>query len=164
MKMKAALASSLAYRPRLLILDEPFSGLDPFVRDEFIRGMLEISEQASWTVFISSHDVDEVERLADWVGFINEGTMAFSEANESLQNRFRKMEFNVSKGIAHLPDGLPSHWFRPEVSGLKIKFITGQYQPQQTETVIQQYFPEASSIIASTLSLREIFITLSSSL
>ncbi len=67
MKMKAALLTSLAYRPRLLVLDEPFSGLDPLVRDEVIRGMLELTEQENWTVLISSHDIDEVERLADWV-------------------------------------------------------------------------------------------------
>jgi hypothetical protein len=45
MRMKASLLSSLAYRPRLLVLDEPFSGLDVVVRDEFVRGVLELSEQ-----------------------------------------------------------------------------------------------------------------------
>jgi len=43
MRVKAALLSSLAYRPKLVILDEPFSGLDPLVRDEFIRGLLELT-------------------------------------------------------------------------------------------------------------------------
>jgi len=55
MRMKATLASSLAYRPRLVVLDEPFSGLDPLVRDELIEGMLERAEEA--TIFISSHDL-----------------------------------------------------------------------------------------------------------
>ena len=64
MKMKAALLSSLAYRPKLVVLDEPFSGLDPLVRDEFIRGMLELTENEGWSVFVSSHDIAEVERLA----------------------------------------------------------------------------------------------------
>ena len=67
MRMKAALLSSLAYRPRLLVLDEPFAGLDALVRDEFIQGILELAEEARWSVFISSHDIDEVERLADWM-------------------------------------------------------------------------------------------------
>jgi ABC-2 type transport system ATP-binding protein len=64
MRMKAALLSSLAYRPKLVVLDEPFSGLDPLVRDEFIRGLLELTEQEGWTVFVSSHDIEEVQRLA----------------------------------------------------------------------------------------------------
>jgi ABC-2 type transport system ATP-binding protein len=67
MLMKAALLSSLAYRPKLLVLDEPFSGLDPLVREEFTRGLLEISEAGEWTVFVSSHDIEEVERLADHI-------------------------------------------------------------------------------------------------
>ncbi len=52
MRMKAALASSLAYRPKLIVLDEPFTGLDPLVRDEFIQGLLENAEGT--TMLISS--------------------------------------------------------------------------------------------------------------
>lgn len=95
MKMKATLVSSLAYRPRLLILDEPFSGLDVLVRDEFIRGVLELSEQEHWTVLVSSHDIDEVERLADWVGILRDGELQLSEPVASLQARFRKVEASV---------------------------------------------------------------------
>ena len=95
MKMKAALISSLAYRPKLLIFDEPFSGLDPLVRDEFITGMLDITEDENWTIFISSHDIDEVERLADWVGIIDKGVLKVVEKTEDLQNRFRRVELTL---------------------------------------------------------------------
>src|SRR5262245_10394043 len=64
MLMKAALLSSLAYRPKLLVLDEPFSGLDPLVRDEFIRGVLEVSATEQWTVLVSSHDIEEIGRAS----------------------------------------------------------------------------------------------------
>ena len=84
MRMKAALLSSLAYRPTLLVLDEPFAGLDALVRDEFIQGILELAEEAQWSVFISSHDIDEVERLADWIGVINEGRLYLAEPVASL--------------------------------------------------------------------------------
>jgi ABC-2 type transport system ATP-binding protein len=77
MAMKAALLSSLAYRPPLLVLDEPFSGLDPLVRDEFVRGMLEISELGDWTVLVSSHDIEEVERLCDRVALLQGGPASF---------------------------------------------------------------------------------------
>src|SRR5580704_966320 len=82
MMMKAALLTSLPYRPKLLVLDEPFSGLDPLVRDEFVRGMLEVSLQSEWTIFISSHDINEVEQLADRVGLIDGGRMLFAEPIE----------------------------------------------------------------------------------
>ena len=78
-RMKAALLASLAYRPDLVVLDEPFTGLDPLVRDELVRGLLEVSGERPWTVLISSHDIDEVERLADWVGFIKDGRLLFAE-------------------------------------------------------------------------------------
>src|SRR5262249_41009916 len=92
MRMKAALLSSLAYRPKLVILDEPFSGLDPLVRDEFIRGLLELTEEEGWTVFISSHDIEEVQRLADRVAIINRGRLELDETSTSLQSRFRAAE------------------------------------------------------------------------
>ena len=73
MRMKAALLVSLAYRPELVVLDEPFSGLDPLARDELIRALLELTGEHNWTTLISSHDIDEVERLADSIAFIDKG-------------------------------------------------------------------------------------------
>ena len=67
MRMKAALASSLAYRPKLLVLDEPFTGLDPLVRDEFIEGLVGIAQDT--TMLISSHDLAEIESFATHIGF-----------------------------------------------------------------------------------------------
>jgi ABC-2 type transport system ATP-binding protein len=75
MKMKAAMLSALAYRPRLLVLDEPFSGLDPVVRDEIVEALLELSNLDRWTIFVSSHDISEIENLADHVGFLRDGEL-----------------------------------------------------------------------------------------
>src|SRR5205809_2967390 len=77
MRMKAALASSLAYRPKLIVLDEPFSGLDPLVRDELIQSLSEWAAEA--TVFISSHDLTEIESFANYVGYLQSGALLFSE-------------------------------------------------------------------------------------
>src|ERR1700747_3001779 len=92
MRMKPPFASSLAYRPKLVILDEPFSGLDPLVRDEFIRGLLELTEEEGWTVFISSQDMEEVQRFADRAAIINRGRLELDETSASLQSRFRAVE------------------------------------------------------------------------
>ena len=72
MRMKAAFASSLAYRPSLIVLDEPFSGLDPLVRDELIEGLLDRAPET--TIFLSSHDLAEIESFSSHVGFLEEGT------------------------------------------------------------------------------------------
>jgi ABC-2 type transport system ATP-binding protein len=58
MKMKLALAAALAFHPKLIVLDEPFGGLDPLMRDQLIEGLLERAEGT--TVFLSSHDLAEI--------------------------------------------------------------------------------------------------------
>src|SRR4051794_30943905 len=77
--MKAALLCALAPRPRLLVMDEPFTGMDVAVRDELIRGVLIGVGADGWTVIVSSHDVGELETIADWVGFLDRGVMRFSK-------------------------------------------------------------------------------------
>lgn len=85
MQMKASLVSSLTYRPELLLLDEPFSGLDPLVREEFIDGILELMDGGNWTLLLSSHDIHEVERLCDSVTLIDSGRVVLSESLDELQ-------------------------------------------------------------------------------
>src|SRR5947209_12488378 len=70
MRVKAALASSLAYRPRLIVLDEPFSGLDVLVREELIESIVERTPEA--TVFLASHDLAEIESFATHIAYLNE--------------------------------------------------------------------------------------------
>jgi ABC-2 type transport system ATP-binding protein len=88
-KMKASLLSSLAPRPRLLVMDEPFTGMDVSVRDDLIRGVLLGAGQEGFTVVISSHDVGELETIADWVGFLDEGVIRFSKPLDELREQFR---------------------------------------------------------------------------
>jgi ABC-2 type transport system ATP-binding protein len=156
MKMKAALVSSLAYRPQLLILDEPFSGLDPLVRDEFVSGVLNITEDENWTIFISSHDIDEVERLADWVGIIDKGLLKIVEQAESLQNRFRRVELALKEPVDI--KSFPESWYLPQQQGRTIHFIDSQYEVQKSEDKIRNIFPNCSNIEVSGMSLREIFV------
>lgn len=159
MKMKAALLTSLAYRPRLLVLDEPFTGLDPLVRDEVIRGMLELTEQERWTVFISSHDIDEVERLADWVGVINAGKMHLSESTASLQARFRRLECVVAAG-ASLPPRVPPAWLVPAITAHSASVVDSRYEAGVSEERLRAAFPGAEQITASEMTLRDIFLAL----
>ncbi len=101
MRMKIALASSLAYRPRLLIMDEPFSGLDPLVREDLIDGLLESAGET--TILISSHDLGEIESFASHIGYLDRGRLQFSEEMASLTARFREVEVTVDS-----PPLLPS--------------------------------------------------------
>lgn len=157
MLMKTALLSSLAYRPKLLVLDEPFSGLDPLVRDEFVNGILEASALGEWTVFVSSHDIDEIERLADQVAVLDCGSLQLSESTESLQSRFRRVEVTLNGSRAALAD-LPPAWFLVEQNGGLVRFVDTQFKAAATERACRERFPEAA-VVAHPMTLREIFVT-----
>lgn len=157
MKMKAALVSSLAYRPKLLILDEPFSGLDPLVRDEFISGVLEITESAHWTIFVSSHDIDEVERLADWVGIIDKGLLKIVEQTERLQGRFRRIELTTNTAI-DMKSTFLEEWYLPKQQDRAVHFVDTQYVHGKSEEKYRHIFPNCSTIEVSAMTLREIFV------
>jgi ABC-2 type transport system ATP-binding protein len=158
-RMKAALVSSLAYHPKLLVLDEPFAGLDPLVREEFAQGVLELTGQQQWTVFLASHDIDEVERLADWVAMINNGRLLLSESVSSLLARFRQVEVVPAGESAALPS-LPATWLLPEQAGRTVRFFDTKYEQDSSAALVQQVFPGAANVNAEPMSLRAIFVAL----
>ena len=156
MRVKAALVSSLAYRPRLLVLDEPFSGLDPIVRDDLIRGVLELAGEERWSVLISSHDLDEVERLVDTVAFIEAGRLVLMELLADLHARFRRMEVTTTEPASATPT-LPSNWTGLQVSGRLVRFVETRYVEDETERLAAAAFP-GGAIESHAMTLREIFV------
>ena len=159
MKVKAALLSSLAYHPRLLILDEPFAGLDALVREEFIRGILELTGQDRWTVLMASHEIDEVERLADWIGILNKGRLELCESVVSLQARFRQIEVRVSEEVPW-PASFPASWLLAEKAAQRLQFVETQYDPMETEKSLRQKFATSQQVVATPMSLKSIFLAL----
>ena len=159
MKLKAAMTAALAYHPDLLVLDEPFGGLDVSVREELIEGMLELAEQTGWTLFISSHDLAEIENLVDYVGYIHHGRLLFSQKLEQLQERFREVEVTLSH-VQDLPSGWPRDWCVPQVSGCVVRFVDTQYRDGESEAHVRRIFPEITNVSVAPMSLRSIFIAL----
>ena len=82
MKVKAALTASLAYRPELIVLDEPFSGLDLLVREQLIETLVDCTPEA--TVLLASHDLAEIESFATHVANLNAGNLEFVEEMAAL--------------------------------------------------------------------------------
>jgi ABC-2 type transport system ATP-binding protein len=82
MRLKMALACALPFQPRLLILDEPLSGLDALARDEIIAGFLR--QAGKMTILVSSHELDEVQRFATHVAFLHEGRLLFQGSVAAL--------------------------------------------------------------------------------
>jgi ABC-2 type transport system ATP-binding protein len=156
MRMKAAFAGTLSYRPELLILDEPFSGLDPLVRDELIQGLLDRIGET--TIFLSSHDLAEIESFASHVGYLEQGRLVFSEEMTALSSRFREVEFRTDTLTAVRTD-LPEVWLEIEQSGSHVRFKDSAFTTQEKAIAqIRAFFPSASEMAFTPLSLRAIFL------
>lgn len=160
MKMKAALASSLAYRPKLIVLDEPFSGLDPLVRDEVIESLLGRAEGT--TILISSHDLAEIESFASHIGYLENGRLQLSEELESLTARFREITVTFDTAPA-LPTAWPAEWLLPEVSSAVLRFVDSRFDPDATPARLRTLFPALRDIAVNPMALRTIFVTLAKS-
>lgn len=157
MRMKAALASSLAYRPRLIVLDEPFTGLDALVRDEFIAGMLECAEDA--TILISSHDLAEIETFASHIGYLDHGRLQFSEEMSSLTERFREIEITLANP-AQVPASWPAAWLNKEQSPTLVRFVDSHFDQEKTIAEVHRLFGAVQQINVTPMPLRAIFVTL----
>lgn len=157
MKMKLALAGALAFHPKLIVLDEPFGGLDPLVRDQLIEGLLERAEES--TIFISSHDLAEIESFATHVGYLEEGKLLFSEDLTALAARFREVEITLDTGRA-FPSPFPSSWRQPQSSGPVVRFIESQFDSEKTTAEIQRVFGETKDVSFRPMSLRAIFLSM----
>ncbi len=157
MRMKAALASSLAYRPRLIVLDEPFTGLDALVRDELIEGFLPRAENT--TIFISSHDLAEIESFASHIGYLDGGHIQFSEELDTLSGRFREIVLTFA-GAPPVPADWPRFWLKAETAGPVLRFIDTQFQQERTVAEIHRVFPGVRDLSVNGMPLRSIFVTL----
>lgn len=162
MRMKAALVSAIAYRPQLLVLDEPFSGLDPLVRDELVEGILAISADHRWTVFVSSHDLAEIENLVTHVAYLDRGRLQFSEELASLQDRFREVEVTC-EGSVQMPAPWPEAWLRPATSSAVVRFVVTDYAEDRTPPQVKTMFPACRDLSVQPMSLRSIFVNLAKS-
>ena len=162
MRMKAALASSLAYRPQLLVLDEPFSGLDPLVRDDLIEGIIESAEET--TILVSSHDLAEIESFASHIAYLDNGRLRFAEEMSSLSARFREIEVTIEAPAAMPePRDWPAHWLRPDSNAVVIRFVETRFDADQTISEIHRLFRDVRNISVNPMPLRSIFLTLARS-
>jgi ABC-2 type transport system ATP-binding protein len=157
MRMKAALVTSLAYHPKLIVLDEPFGGLDPLVRDELIEGLLERAPET--TIFVSSHDLAEIENVASHVGYLEEGQLRFSEDMTALAARFREVELTFDAPPA-LPSKCPQSWMQVAASGAVVQFIESQFEEERTRGEISKLLGQPRGTTFTPMSLRAIFLAM----
>jgi ABC-2 type transport system ATP-binding protein len=157
MRMKVALACALPFRPKLLVLDEPLSGLDSLVRDEFMAGLVRQLEET--TVLISSHELSEIEGVATHVGFIEEGKLLFEESMSDLTARFREVHVTLDREAA-APGRVPEEWLNVRAMGNVVMFVDSRFSEDGLGAGIASLSGGVRNVDTRPMSLRAIFTAL----
>ena len=115
MKMKLSIAVALSHHAELLILDEPTSGLDPVVRDEVVELFSEFTRDETHSILISSHIVSDLEKLCDYIAFLDKGRLLLCEETDRLRDEYgliqctsaqlEKLDKSLIAGHRHTPYG-----------------------------------------------------------
>jgi ABC-2 type transport system ATP-binding protein len=147
--VKAVLLLALARRPRLLILDEPTTGLDPVARHEVISEFMDVLRDDHRSILFSSHNTVDVERISDRITFIDRGRVVESSNKEDFLDRWRRIYVQLPPGVT-LPE-LPNIVGRVN-DGQFITLTTNQY----SEGLRALIGPHARDV--QRMNLEEIFV------
>jgi len=89
MKIKYSLAIALSHKAELIVMDEPTSGLDPVFRSELLEILSSIIQDENKSVFFSTHITTDLEKVADYITFINNGKIVFSDSKDSILQKYK---------------------------------------------------------------------------
>lgn len=152
--MKAALLCALAPRPRVVLMDEPFTGMDVVVRDEIAGGLLEAAGMEGWTIMLATHDISEVEMLADHVAILGRGRIRLSESLDSVRARFRRVDVFVEENGEVRAS---AEWLGVQRNGPRVSFLTGNGENAVAEADIRARCTGVVRIEMASASLRDVF-------
>ena len=126
-RVKATLLLVLARRPRLLLLDEPTTGLDPVARHEVLAELMDVVRDERRGILFSSHNTQDVEQVSDQITFIDRGRIIDSSDKESFLDRWRRLHLDVPTGatVPALPGAIAT-----TASGRVAVVTTRAYTPE----------------------------------
>src|ERR1700679_318761 len=146
---KMWLLLALSQQPEVLILDEPTAGLDPVVTDQLLRVLVEDVAAEGRTVFMSSHHLSEVERIADWVGMIDKGKLLLEAPMEELRAKFRRIQ------VAGVAETAPAAAMRVRRSGGSTEYVVRDGAEEFVDSLERE---GATVLQSSPMNLSEIFL------
>ncbi len=150
---RTGLLVALAHRPDFLVLDEPSSGLDPVARMDILSAVVRSVAEEGRTVLFSSHLLDEVERVADWVCMLHHGQVVFNDSMEQIKSRFYRIEVRTTGKDIDL-DNIPGVILTDNLGHGYLVLYEGNIDSAKT-----QITQEGGEIInITTPSLEEVFV------
>ncbi len=151
-RVKASLLLAFARRPKLLVFDEPTTGLDPVARKEVLEEMMRVMEDEDRSILFSSHNTLDVEQISDHITFINRGRILASEDKETFLDGWRRLRLVVGDGyqLPALPGIVES-----QPAGHQLVLTVSGYGP-----VLEQHLKASGATIhdVERMTLEEIFI------
>lgn len=153
---KASLLLAMAFKPGVLILDEPTGGLDPVVRREFVEELLAEYLESGRTVMISSHLVNEIAGLVDQVGILKDGRMIHCEPTEKLLARVKTAVLTYDN---HPPAKFDvTRVIRTHVDGRVARLVIDGFDAEKTPAALGKL--GARHVVIEDLNLENLFIEL----
>ena len=154
MRAKVVLSLAMAHRPELLVLDEPTSGLDTLVRREFLESMVDVAAEGR-TVLLSSHQISEVERVADYVAIVHAGHLITVDRLDELKQTTRQLTITVEDARTSMP-AVDGEVINQRLRGRQWEMIVRDLEPAAIERV--RFANGVVAVESRTPSLEEIFV------
>ena len=151
-RVKAALLLALARKPKLLVLDEPTTGLDPVARYELIEELFQLMLNEENSIVFSSQYTQDVERLSDKIAFINDGKIIDSQNKEEYLDKWKRI---FIKNPEELKDTLPFDVLNRPQNEFDCSVIVNNFSTEELQSFIREnkYSPRVEN-----MTLEEIFI------
>lgn len=160
-RAKVALSLSLAHDPSLLIMDEPTSGLDPKVRRNFLESMIDRAATGR-TVFLSSHQISEVERVADTIAILHRGKIRLHGPLAEIRESIHEVVIDTDDPLRAIePFAAPAEILSEETSGRSRQMFVRHLNPQMLQVLRDT--PGVSEVRTRVATLEEIFVACTSS-
>jgi ABC-2 type transport system ATP-binding protein len=152
--MKVCLASTLPSHPKLLLLDEPFSGLDVETRAGLSELLKSLANESGLAILLTTHDVEEVEPVATRLGILSQGQLRVDEPIRSYMERHRLLNL-VNFPLEQLPSHVRRHFGPIRSSQIAADAFTQSYGPE-LESLMAEHLPETAEAHFTPMTLRQI--------
>jgi ABC-2 type transport system ATP-binding protein len=155
---KLGLILALGHRPELLVLDEPVASLDPAARRDFLKSLLEVTQDLQHTVLFSTHITSDLERVASHVALLRDGRIALFDELDSVKDRIKRLRIRAAHDLPEtfqVPGAL-----RTEVAGSTALVSTTEASAPMVDDLRTRWHADVS---VEDLNLEDIFLELNQS-